>query len=88
MRLRCARNRADWLSFRDERKVADWRSDLTIVGLHARRWRRAKTMPKVERKEGQKRGQKWPKKDRKRAKKVDFGSFFRVFAARFLGKIY
>jgi hypothetical protein len=44
-----------------------------------------KTTLKLEPKEGQKRGQKGPKKDRKEAKKVDFGSFFRVFATRFLG---
>jgi hypothetical protein len=46
-----------------------------------------KTTLKLERKEGQKRGQKGPKKDRKGVKKVDFGSFFRVFVTRFLGQI-
>jgi hypothetical protein len=45
-----------------------------------------KTTPKLERKEGLKRGQKGLKKDPKRTKKIDFGSFFRVFGRVFWGK--
>jgi hypothetical protein len=45
-----------------------------------------KTTPKVDRKQGQKRGRKGLKNDRKGAKKVDFRSFLRVFRRDFLAK--